>query len=122
MGINLNYIRCEANRHFRNKKDISNKKINELAMKSENKNIRDLYRGINEFKRCYQLRNNLVNGENGDLLANSLKILNSWKHYFSVIDCNISDVRQIEIHTTEPLVPDLGPFEVKIANLTLKKA
>jgi hypothetical protein len=28
-------------------------KINELAIHSKNKNIRDLYRGINEFKRGY---------------------------------------------------------------------
>jgi hypothetical protein len=29
-------------------------KVNELATNSKNKNIRDLYRGINEFKRDYQ--------------------------------------------------------------------
>jgi hypothetical protein len=44
-------------------------KINELATNSKNKNIRDLYRGINEFKRGYQQRNNLVKDENCDLLA-----------------------------------------------------
>jgi hypothetical protein len=27
----------------------------------------------------------------------------------------VSDVRQIEIHTAEPLVPDPSPFEVEIA-------
>jgi hypothetical protein len=32
-----------------------------------------------------------------------------------------SDVRQIEIHTTEPLVPDPSPFEVKIAIAKLKR-
>jgi hypothetical protein len=45
-------------------------------MNSKNKNIRDLYRGINEFKRGYQPRNNIVNNENGDLLADSHNILN----------------------------------------------
>jgi hypothetical protein len=44
-------------------------KINELAMNSKNKNIRDLYRGINGFKRGYQPRNNSVKDENGDMLA-----------------------------------------------------
>jgi hypothetical protein len=29
----------------------------------------ELYRGINEFKRGYQCRSNLVKNENGDLLA-----------------------------------------------------
>jgi hypothetical protein len=44
-------------------------KINELATINKNKNIRDLYRGINEVKRCYQPRSTLVKDENGDLLA-----------------------------------------------------
>jgi hypothetical protein len=33
----------------------------------------------------------------------------------------VSDVRQIEIHTAEPLVPDPSPFEVEIAIAKLKK-
>jgi hypothetical protein len=33
-------------------------KINELATNSKYKNIRDLYRGINEFKRGYRPRSN----------------------------------------------------------------
>jgi hypothetical protein len=44
------------------------REINELATNSKNKNIRDLYRRINEFKRGYQPRNNLVKDENGDCL------------------------------------------------------
>jgi chemotaxis methyl-accepting protein methylase len=44
----------EASRHFRNKKkEYLKNRINELAMNSKNKNIRDLYRGIHEFKRGY---------------------------------------------------------------------
>jgi hypothetical protein len=46
-------------------------KIFELARNSKNKSIRDLYRGINDFKRGYQPRSNLVKDENGDLLADS---------------------------------------------------
>jgi hypothetical protein len=43
-------------RHFRNKKrEFLKGKINELATKSKNKNIRDLYGGINEFKRATNL-------------------------------------------------------------------
>jgi hypothetical protein len=33
----------------------------------------------------------------------------------------ISDVRQREVHTTEPLIPDPGPFEVEIAFAKLKR-
>jgi hypothetical protein len=54
-GDNLNNVRSEASRHFRNKRRKYLKdKINGLATNSKNKNIRDLYRGINEFKSGYQ--------------------------------------------------------------------
>jgi hypothetical protein len=35
------------------KREYLKYEINELGMNSKNKNIRDLYRGINEFKRGY---------------------------------------------------------------------
>jgi hypothetical protein len=43
---------------------------------SKNKNIRDLYRGINEFKKEYQPRNNLLKDENCVLIADSHYTLN----------------------------------------------
>jgi hypothetical protein len=62
---------------FRNKKRKYLKDIiNEFATYSKNKNIRDLYRGINEFKRGYQPRNKLVKDVTCDLLAASHNILN----------------------------------------------
>jgi hypothetical protein len=58
-GDNLNNVRHEESRYLRNKmREYLKGKINELATNSKNKNIRDLLRGINEFKRVYQLRNN----------------------------------------------------------------
>jgi hypothetical protein len=72
---NLNNVRHEASRYFRNKKrEYLKDKVNELTLNSKNKNIRDLYRGINYFKKGYQSRNNLVTDENGDLLADSHNI------------------------------------------------
>jgi hypothetical protein len=98
-------------------------KINELAINNKNKNIRDLYRGIHEFKRGYQSRNNLVKDENYDLLADSHSILNRWKNYFSQLlnVHNVIDVRQIEVHTAELLVPGPSSLEVEIAIAKLKK-
>jgi hypothetical protein len=44
---NLNNVRCEASRHFRNKKrGYLKATINELETNSKNKNVRKLYRGI----------------------------------------------------------------------------
>jgi hypothetical protein len=57
-GDNLNSVRCEASRYFRNeKREYLKDKINELAAncKNKNKNIRDLFRGINSFKRATNL-------------------------------------------------------------------
>ncbi|PNF19973.1 hypothetical protein B7P43_G09964, partial [Cryptotermes secundus] len=85
-GDNLNNIRRETSRHFRNKKkEYLKGKIDELAMDSKNKNIRDLYRGINDFKKGYQPSSNLVNDENGDLLADSHDILNRLSPYIDEI-------------------------------------
>jgi hypothetical protein len=50
---------------------------------SKNKNVRDLYRGINEVKRGYQPQSNLVKDENSDLLADSDNIFSRWKNYYS---------------------------------------
>jgi hypothetical protein len=47
-GDNLSNVRSEDSRYFRNKKlQYLKDKINELAMNSKNKNIRNMYRGIN---------------------------------------------------------------------------
>jgi Txe/YoeB family toxin of Txe-Axe toxin-antitoxin module len=51
-GDNMDNVRCEASRTFRTKKrEYLKNKINELETNIKNKNIRDLYRGINEFKK-----------------------------------------------------------------------
>jgi hypothetical protein len=67
-----------------------------------------------------------VKNENGYLLAESYNILNRWKTYFSHL-LNVrraSDVKQIEIHTAEPLVPDprASEFEIAIAKLDRYKS
>jgi hypothetical protein len=51
---NLNNVRCETSRTFRNKKrQYLKEKVNGLETNSKNKNIRNLYRGINGFKKGY---------------------------------------------------------------------
>jgi hypothetical protein len=80
---NLNNVRWAASRYFRNKKrEYLKVKINELEPNSKNKNIRDLYRGINKFKKGYQPRTDLLKDEKGDLLVVPHKIVNRWMNYF----------------------------------------
>jgi hypothetical protein len=64
-----------------------------------------------------------VKDENGDLLVDSHCILNRWKNYVSQLlnVHNVSDFRQIEVHTAEPLVPGPSRLDVEIAIAQLKK-
>jgi hypothetical protein len=65
-------------------------------MNKKNKNIRDLYRGMTDFKRGHKPRSNLVKDESGNLLADSHNILNMWKNYFSQLlnVHRVSNIRQ----------------------------
>jgi hypothetical protein len=111
---NLNNVRREVSRYFRNKKrEYLKDKISELATNNNSNNIRGLYRGINEFKKGYQLRNNLVKDENGNLLPDSHNFLNRWKNYFSQLlnVHNVSEVRQMK-YIGQPLVP--GPSSLEL--------
>jgi hypothetical protein len=56
--------------------------------------------------------------ENGNLLADPQNVLNRWKNFFNqVLNVHgVHDVRQMDIHTAEPLVPEPRLIEVEIAN------
>jgi hypothetical protein len=96
-------------------------KVNEVK-NNRNKNIRDLYRGINEFKKEYKPRINIIKDKNGNLLTDPQNVLNRWTNFFNqVLNVHgVHDVRQIDIHTAEPLVPELSLVEVEIAIGKLK--
>jgi len=49
------------------------------------KNIRDLYRDINDFKKGYQPRTNIAKDEKGDLFTNSNSILFSGDPFLSAV-------------------------------------
>jgi hypothetical protein len=85
-------------------------KINELESDSKNKNIRDPYTGISEFKKGYQPRTNLVKDKRGDQLADPQKELLS-----------ADGVRQTEIHTAELCVLEPSASEVEVTIRKLKR-
>jgi len=120
---NLNNVRRKFSRHFRNiKKEYMRAKIEELETDSKIQNIRDLYRGINDFKKGYQPRCNIVKDEKGDLVADSHSVVARWRNYFSQLFNvhGVKDVGQAEIHTAEPLVPDPSASEFELAIGKLK--
>ena len=81
-----------------------------------------MYRGINDFKKGYQPRCNIVKDENGDLVADSHIIVARWRNYFSQLFKvhGVKDVGQTEIHTAEPLVPEPSASEFELAVDKLK--
>jgi hypothetical protein len=60
-GDKLQNLRPETSRIFRKKKgEYLKGRINELETNNKNKNIRDFYRDVNEFKKGYQPRTNII--------------------------------------------------------------
>jgi hypothetical protein len=77
---------------------------------------------MNVFKKDYQPGTNLVKAETYDLLAYPHKILNKWKNYFCQL-LNVhgtGGVRQTEMHTADPFVPEPCTSEVEVVIGKLK--
>ena len=57
-------------------------------------------------------------------MADPHSIIARWRNYFSqLLNVNeVKDVRQAEIHTVEPLVPETSAFEVELSTEKLKKS
>ena len=115
---NLNNVRHEASKRFRNKKkEYLKAQIDEVETNGTIRNIRDIDSGINDFKKCYEPRTNIVKNERCGLVTGSHSILPTWRnHCCQLLNVHVvSDVRQTEIYTAEPLLPELGVFEVEMA-------
>ena len=81
-----------------------------------------MYKGVSDFKKDYQPRTNIVKEETGNLVADSHSILARWRNHFSQVlnILEVNGVRQTEIHTAEPLVPEPSTFEVELSIEKLK--
>jgi hypothetical protein len=64
-----------------------------------------------------------VEDDKFDLVTHSHSVLARWRsHSYQLPNVHgINDVRQTEIHTTEPLVPKPSAFEVEMAIEKLKR-
>ena len=73
-----------------------------------------MYRGIIGFKKCNQPRYNIVKDEKRDLFTDFPIILARWRNYFpQLFNVHVvSDIRQTDIHTAEPLVTERSALEV----------
>jgi len=82
-----------------------------------------LTRDTNEFKKGYQHRTNTVKDEKCDLVIDSHITLARWrKHFPQLLNLHgVNDVRQTDIHTAGPLVPEPNAFEVEMSIEKLKR-
>jgi hypothetical protein len=90
--------------HFRNKKkEYLKAKTDELENNSNIKNIRDLYRSIRDLKDV--------------LFTDSHSTMARWRNHFSQLlnIHRVNDVRQTEIQTSEPLLPEPSAFDFEMA-------
>jgi len=65
---------------------------------------------------------NTVKDKKGDLVTDSSHILARWRNHFSHLFNlhGVSDLRQAEIHTAEPQVPESSAFDVEMVIENLK--
>jgi len=82
---NLNNVRCEASRCFRNKKmEYLQAKVTNLKL-TVTQRISHLYRGINDFKKGYQPRTNVIKDDKSDVVTGYHSIFAKWRNHFSHI-------------------------------------
>ena len=82
------------------KKAYLRAKIEEIETNSKIKNIRDLYRGINDFKKGYQPRYNIVNNKKRVLISDSHGIVVRWRKYYSQLFNGLGAGRNTHSRTT----------------------
>jgi hypothetical protein len=121
---NQNNVRCDNSITFREERMRYLKEIiNELETNSKKKNIRELHRGMNRFKKGYQHIINFVKDENCNLFEDYQNILNRWKN-FSCQLLNVDvfkDFRQTEVHTAESLISEPISIKAEIVIIKLKR-
>ena len=111
-------VRRNTCRIFRKKKrDYMKAKVNKLEENSKNKNIREMYKGINEFKKGYQPRPFVIKKHDGAIVADITSILSRWEQFFN----NLLNVAQStrhegsEVYTAVPDIPEPSLIEVELA-------
>ena len=120
---NLNNVRREASRHFRNRKKAYLKaKFEELKLRGWQKILGTCIGASMNLRRICQPRTNRVKDEKGDVVADSHSILVGWRDYFSQLlhVHRFNKIRKTEIHTVELLVPEPSAFEKELAIERLK--
>jgi hypothetical protein len=83
---------------------------------------RKTYGGIGDFKKGYQPRTNIVKDEKSIWLQIAAVFWLGGGNISQLLNVHgVSDVRQTELHTAEPLVPEPSAFETEMVIEKLKR-
>jgi len=75
--------RKEAHKIIRNKKKLYINNVTELIEDDQkNNNTRNMYQTINQFKKGYQQKFNMIRNKKGELAINTKERAEIWKEYF----------------------------------------
>ena len=69
-------------------------KVNKLVENTKYQNIREMYKGINEFKMDYQTRAFAIKKHDDTIVADTTSILSKWEQFFS----NVLNVNESTSH------------------------
>ncbi|XP_070166158.1 uncharacterized protein [Polyergus mexicanus] len=94
-----------AHNIFKNKKrQYLKRKIEEINENGQSGNVRGMYMGINNYRKGFQARTEMVKDENDNLITDSTGVLNTWKNHFdrllNVEFENNREIESLEFHTT----------------------
>jgi len=80
-------------------KEYLKAEMEEVETKTKTKKIKDLYRGINDSKKGYQPRTNILKDVKRDLVRDFHSILARWRNQFSQLlnVRGVNDIRQTEM-------------------------
>ena len=98
-------------------------KVNKLEENSKNKNIREMYKGINELKKGYQPHAYVIKKHDDTIVADTTGILSRWERFYSnLLNFNQSTSHEgSEVYTVEPDIREPSLIEVELAIEKLKK-
>ena len=65
------------------KRDYMKTKVNKLEENHRNKNIQEMYKGVNDFKKGNQPRSYVTKKDDGTLVADTACILTRWEQFYS---------------------------------------
>lgn len=75
-------IRQAAQVMFKNKKcQFLKRKIEEIDENCHRNNVRGMYMGINNFRKRFQARTEVIKDDNENFITDPTRVINTWKNF-----------------------------------------